>query len=594
MSENFDFDGVFAERDARKRSAGPENCLEWMRERRAAAPNDPAVALNLGICLREAERHVEAREVLSPVVAAEAEIPDRWFQTAVEYYCASLRALEGSAAAISFVFEALGRLPRRPQAARAALFSFAITELLGPLEMDRFAEEYGRRTSAFGFTRAATRKLYEICSAVDRLDFFEEVFRGEVGDAGERRLAAMLHETMDNECWRVEFEHLLAGGALAPFDAYRLALQAPSRLPAADAESALKRLVGFGEDHWPCLRPLGAFYEREGRLEEAIEAYRRASLCDLQAQGQSVDAIRCVDPEEVKISCIALCFNDAPLIESYCHAVMPHCDEIIVNDGGSTDGSVDIFERIAREANFPIHVIRDRQRGFRDRSIYTKDAYRSENLGGVDGFEADRRRTTTLMAASHEYILIADLDDYFPPFPNLKTIVAAAYGVDHFTGSKCELYDRDSYWDLYQDPRSGIPTLFRRHRFHVFAGISGNDEYLSRLDGPLTELASHQMTYLTKCYQFWHLKYVLDPRNRATIERHQGPRYSVAARADRPPADLLNGRPTPRAIRPKPLAAPKVAAAAFVESRLSSARFQPLHAVVTAFRGPSRRGRDNG
>lgn len=594
MAENFDFDGVFAERDARKRSDGPEGCLEWMRERRAAVPNDPAVALNLGICLFELDRYAEARDILGPLVAAGTQISDRWFHTAIEYYCASLRALEGAAAAISYVFEALGRSPRPPQAARATLFSYAINNLLGPLELDRFAEEYGKRTSAFGITRAAMRKLYEICSAVDRLDFFDEVFRGEAGDAGERRLAAMLHENVENERWRMDFERLLADGAPAPFDAYRLALQATARLPAADVERALERLADLGEDYWPCLRPLGAFYEREGRLGQAIEAHHRASRCELQAQGRSLDVIRLVDPEEVKISCIALCFNDAPLIESYCHSVMPHCDEIIVNDGGSTDGSVETFERIAREADFPIHVIRDRQRGFRDRSIYTKDAYRSENLGGVDGFEADRRRTTTLMAASHEYILVADLDDYFPPFPNLKTIVAAAYGVDHFTGSKCELYDRESYWDLYQNPRSGIPTLFRRHRFHVFAGISGNDEYLSRLDRPLTELASLQMTYLTKCYQFWHLKYLLDSTNRATIERHQGPRYSVAARADRPPNDLLDGRPAPRSIVPRKRAVTKVPAAAAVTALPAPARFTPLRAAVAAFRGLSQHGRGAG
>lgn len=236
------------------------------------------------------------------------------------------------------------------------------------------------------------------------------------------------------------------------------------------------------------------------------------------------------------------------MVEAYCENIRPHCDELIVNDGGSTDGTIELFEKFSLETGFPIHIIRDQQASFRDRNLFNKDGYRSAGVGGVKGFEADRRRSTTLMLAKHDYVLLADLDDFFPRYPNLKSIVAGNYGIDHIAGSKREYINEFEYCDLYQERKSAMPTLFRRDRFHVFSGISELDEYLANMNHNLAIFATNFMnTAITRAYNFWHLKWLFDSSGKAQVEGHLGVKYSTSGIAERPDTTAILARARSRA-----------------------------------------------
>ena len=95
--------------------------------------------------------------------------------------------------------------------------------------------------------------------------------------------------------------------------------------------------------------------------------------------------------------------------------------------------------------------------------------------------------------------------------------------------------DDSTYCDLYQEKQSAMPTLFRRSRYHVYSGISESDEYLAHMRHDLAIFASKFMeTFVTRAYNFWHLKWLFDGSRKAQFEARLGVKYSTAAISERP------------------------------------------------------------
>jgi hypothetical protein len=540
-----DFQQAFALRDSLKRSEGLGAAASKLEAMVSGDPTNHALKLNFGICLFELGQNRAAENLLAQLWSPECfyDLPEKWKEAVCKYYAYPISA-RNKRAAIDAITARLGLVSS--EIARNLRW-FAIAELTSPENLDKILEIAGKLDSE------ELRSVYERCSAANGLDAFhnmvEAAHLAESDLPAELNVMSLLYGEMANEPWRRELEQLLTKQALAPFDAYRIGLQAIQRLPADEAETLLQRFISWGEAFWACYRPLGILHEVTGDMRQALDAYHLASILELGTRGTDLSSLSRRDPGEVKISCITMCFNDAPLVRHYCASVMPHCDEIIVNDGGSNDGTIDQFNRVRLETGFPISVIQDRQRESRDRTLYNKDSYRKQGLGGALAFDGDRRRTSTLVAAQYDYILQADMDEFFPPFPNLKRVVAAAYGIDNFVGGQCEVLNERHFCDLYQHPRSALPTVFRRNRLHLYAGISSPDEYLSRADVPLTEWATkHMQTYLSYCYHFWHLKFLFDSSERAATELRLGPKCSVAARRGHPNFELIAKRDDSRAM----------------------------------------------
>lgn len=542
MWDDKEFDQAFQKRDSLKNEKGLSFCLSEFELLFQTNHMHLPHVLNYGICLLETENYKEAEYILGELCKPETaqNISENWLFESLKFYTLAIKERSRLVATKA----ALERLRHFNRHNRGRVISHIIIHLTDHNNFANLVVSIEELENDFDLSDAALRKFYEIASSKNELTEFEKICgsRSSSHD-NELKLISLLHGDFSAPAsldirsrWRDVYAGLeKSRSKLSPFDAYRLSLQMHERLGPEMAEQEIQNLIALGEEYFACYWPLGALQEPLGDVAAASHSYSSAGRIEMLRENQPIENISPVDRSEVKISCIAISFNDAPLVETYCKMVRPHCDEIIVNDGGSTDGTIDLFHKFSKETGFPVHVIRDQQASFRDRNIFNKDGYRKAGLGGVKGFEADRRRTTTLLLAQHDYVLLADLDDYFPEFPNLKTLVSSNYGVDHIAGSKRELVDCDFYCDLYQNRQSALPTLFRRDRHHAFSGISGADEYLARLDHDMASWASKFMTTaISKAYHFWHLKWLLDPSQKTAAEPSLGVKSSVYGIKQRP------------------------------------------------------------
>jgi glycosyltransferase involved in cell wall biosynthesis len=491
------------------------------------------VALNLAIALFEADDAAKAASILRSLMEAdEGAFGHPGYGALISLYFSWSVGRSDPKAAAQFLLERVAK--NDPSSDR--LLDVLLTDFFDS-EIHAHLQQLATNGASAQISSQAFRSLYEKLSAADSLPALISIIpildRDRVLTDELNKLAAIFGHLSKDE-WPVVAETLATDHGITSQDAYLIALQAIERLPSEDAKALIDALARRGNEFHACDRVAATLLEISGRTEVAIDRHHTASTKEYAHRGETPSFKR-MPLGEVRVSCIAISFNDGPLVEHFCRSIIPHCDEIIVNDGGSTDNTVEEFRRVAAETGFPIRVIEDVQHGNRDRTIFNKEGYRAKGQGGVLGFDADRRRSTTLMMAQHEYVLMADMDDYFPPHPNMKCLIAGAYGIEHFAGARLETISRGQFTVLQLGPVQGCPTLFKRHPHHVYAGVSFDDEYLSRLDRPLSELAATYMAdYLTNCFNYWHLKFFLDPRNLKSVQNVLGPKHSSVYRYDKP------------------------------------------------------------
>ena len=381
------------------------------------------------------------------------------------------------------------------------------------------------------------RTFYEVCSARNDEDRCAAYLRRAGGETEPMRdhleiLNLIFNPAGDHAAWIGRVENLIARMPIGEHNASDVAIAAIGMASDEVSIPLLERLASQYPNSENLVRLQGVANERRGDRFGAIGCYQRAaSLATPQNDGAEPSA-----PRAASVSAIALSYNDGPLVRHFCRCIAPHCDELIVNDGGSTDGTVDLFRQFSEETGFPIFVIEDFQYGNRQRTMEQRDDYRLDGLGGVRAFEADRRRTTTLMQARGEFVLMVDLDDYLPPFPNLKTLVEASPNADRFAGSRAEPLGGGRY-AITRPTRSdeARPVLFRRHPRHVYGGVGGADEYLARLDLGIRNRSSvADDIVLSQCFTVWHIGALLDDRLVNETRASKGAAHPLALRFDRP------------------------------------------------------------
>jgi glycosyltransferase involved in cell wall biosynthesis len=106
-----------------------------------------------------------------------------------------------------------------------------------------------------------------------------------------------------------------------------------------------------------------------------------------------------------KISGYMLCYNEKELIEISIKNMLQFTDELIIVDGESIDGTLDILHRLCKE--YPIiKVINGRQDVFRDRNLQNSHEYH-------DGFNEPYRRNLGMENCTGDYILMKDVDELY-------------------------------------------------------------------------------------------------------------------------------------------------------------------------------------
>ena len=535
-----DIDAVFRLRHETKVATDVSRALEVLDELRARAGDTVAIAFNRALCLLEfgdvSAAHAEFRGLIK-----DAGAPVRLGAFIVDGVELFLKTTADPVPAelVPAILE-IARFFNVDQ--RDRFLSFLLARDAERTTFDLFWSVLdASQLPAFGPTPAEStaRLFFSRSSSHDAEDRFKSALDSDPRLASLRgsdggTLIELLHaDEQEPSRWLATLRELADRKVFNNRDAMDLSLIAVSMIDDETAQSVIETIASQSNQNWGAMRVLGIIAERAGDRAAALRAYDRATRTELE--------VRCVDiPPALagvrpRISGIALSFNDAPLVSHFCHMISTHCDELVVNDGGSTDDTVACFKQFSAETGFPVHVIEDLQHGNRQRTIFDKEGYRERNLGGVLAFDADRRRTTTLVQAEGDYALMLDLDDYMPPFPNLKTLVEASPYVDHFAGARLEVIGSGHYTALHLGPTQACPTLFRRHPKHVYGGVDGGDEYLSRLDLGIAKwamMAPH--VFVTDCYNYWHLKHVLDGRMLPRVRRFMGPSYRIKQRWDRP------------------------------------------------------------
>lgn len=532
-------------RDEVKTASGLAAALDALeRLWRVGSREDDAVVINIAICLFESNRFEEAAELLFPFLVQGRHVGafHDFAPNAVEIALCSMVRCGREADALRLLESLIAGNDRSGLKRLLGFVARLETSEAAFAAAWRCILASGIEIEIDGSTMT---HLWGRCSALSLPDLADAIEARIGRRTHEFELAArvrrLIHRSADGECWQRFVDDLDLAGQIDPYDGYRIGLNLLGSGLGDATIPTMHRLADASPGCWALRRLIGVAYERQGRREQAAELYRRAAAEELRSRDLDVEAFPSRDARDVRISCIAISYNDEPLVRHFCNMVMAHCDEIVVNDGGSSDGTVEAFERFGAEHDFPVVVMRDRQHRNRARSLSTKDSYRKSGWGGVIGFDADRRRTLTLIEAKYEYILMLDLDDYLPPFINLKSLVAASYGIDHICGARLEVLGNGRYTTLRLGAEQAAPTLFRRDRHHVYAGVDSDDEYLAFADRDLAKWAMKGCrSFLSDGFCYWHLKYCLDGSSLHQVRASMGPDYDLMARYDRPLLSTLS------------------------------------------------------
>lgn len=537
--KEIDFTTAFQLRDRLKNQYGLEKCEAVLEDLIAKFPNSDPIRLNSAICLVERAKHEAALARLNRVSSAPLNWQPQWRKSYFFYKFVSQSYLNSTAAMneLASTLEAL-----EPEARSDLLCGAIMANRIIRNDLVRWGEIINANASCITFSESAIKKWFETCSSNNRVHLFE-AFKARLSP---EQLAYLeptfnLIDLLYGDTTDTEFQHIVSAHKwpnISDHDRYIIAIRSLKLDNHSFAADLINAFIAERPNSFILRRAEGFLEELRGNSESARRSYHDASKLELSQTGIDARAISNVDPSQVRISCITMTYNEAPLVRNFCLSIMPHCDQIVVNDGGSTDETVAEFIRIREETGFNIIVQNDVQYTNRDRTIEKKNDYRSEGRGGILGFDASRRRTTSLLAAQYDYICMIDLDERLPAVPNLKNIVAAAYGAEHFAGVKCDIRDSKGYYEIKFNKHGAAPLLFKRQPSHMFGPhthVNGGDEYLTRADIPLTEFATQRMPLsLSNSFYIWHLKMLLDGRHKEHMDGRAGPVYPISARFDVP------------------------------------------------------------
>ena len=540
-----DSDAVFWLRHNTKVESDTPAALAALNALRARHGDTAALAFNCGLCLSELDEPAAAHAAFRTSLAA-PDAPAKlgaFIVDGAEFFLkTSVGAIPEDAATVILPVARYFNVDQR-----ARFLTYLLSRDASRATFDLFWAVFDiSPLPAFTSPPAAgiTRLLFARCSAHGAEDRFATALSDSrlsmLREGDDLTLIELFHgDTQEPGQWLASLREVSQRTMLGNRDANDLSLIAMSTHDDDRARPIIEALAAQSRQNWGVMRVLGVMAERAGHRDDAMAAYDRAARCELEVRGIDVPPAAS-DGSPSRISGIALSFNDAPLVPHFCRMIAAHCDELVVNDGGSSDDTIAAFRRYSAETGFPIHVIEDVQHGNRERTIFNKEGYRDRNLGGVLAFDADRRRTTTIVQAEGDYLLMLDLDDYLPPFPNMKTLVQASPYVDHFAGARLEVIGNGHYTALHLGPNQACPTLYRRHRKHVYAGVNGGDEYLARIDLGIAKWAMMEPhVFVTDCYNYWHLKHVLDGRSLPLVRPSMGPSHRIKKRWDRPLSSAL-------------------------------------------------------
>ena len=155
----------------------------------------------------------------------------------------------------------------------------------------------------------------------------------------------------------------------------------------------------------------------------------------------------------MKISGCMLCYNEIDLIRISVLNMLRFVDELIICDGDSTDGTLDILHDMEKEYK-QIQLKVKRQEAFRHRHADNREHY------SACGFNEIERRNYALSQCHYNYILIKDVDELYHHNTNFHEIIKSG----HFSYNEVlyEVANRQEYFgDVRIRAHHGVPKLIK-------------------------------------------------------------------------------------------------------------------------------------
>jgi glycosyltransferase involved in cell wall biosynthesis len=173
-------------------------------------------------------------------------------------------------------------------------------------------------------------------------------------------------------------------------------------------------------------------------------------------------------------------------------------DEVVVCDGESTDGTIDVIKQMAAQTD-RIKYTSYKQEEFRNRTVHNSHQY-------YNGFNEIERRNHAIEACSCDYILIKDVDELYED--NFYKIIEDNPNCPAFSCVLYEVVNQSHYFnDVRIVAKHAVPRFVKNNIVFTKGdnarADSGIDCIVSSKNNPGKSISQEGMA---GCFDLWHYK----------------------------------------------------------------------------------------